>query len=127
MKNLLTKILMTLAFVFAIVTVSEAQLLAKKKMNVGVKTYSFFDDASKFEMEFKDYKGSLDKYNFYNLETSLKDQKLTIVFDRKSKEWRLPLTYNEAIGIAEKDGEEPLQILQVPMGIISPAIREKIE
>ena len=117
-----------LLLITLLVSVSlHAQVLKKNKMPVSVKTYSFFDDNSKFEMEFKDFKGSLDKYNFYNLETSLKDQKLTIVFDRKLKLWRLPLTYNEAMGIADKDGEEPLQILQVPMGIISPAIREKID
>ena len=117
-----------LLLITLLVSVSiQAQVLKKNKMPVSVKTYSFFDDNSKFEMEFKDFKGSLDKYNFYNLETSLKDQKLTIVFDRKLKLWRLPLTYNEAMGIADKDGDEPLQILQVPMGIISPAIREKID
>lgn len=126
MKNLITKLLLLLFFMGAAFT-TEAQIFAKKKMKVGVKTYSFFDDNSKFEMEFKDYKGSLDKYNFYNLDTSLKNQEITIVFDRKTNEWRLPLTYNEAMGIAEKDGDEPLQRLQVPMGIISPAIREKIE
>jgi hypothetical protein len=126
MKNLLTKFLLAFALLMASITLSEAQLLSKKKMPVAVKTYSFFDESSKFEMEFKDYKGSLDKYNFYNLDNSLKDQKLTIVFDRKTKEWRLPLTYNEAVGIAEKDGEEPLQRLEIPMSIISPAIREKI-
>ena len=117
-----------LLLITLLVSVSiQAQVLKKNKMPVSVKTYSFFDDNSKFEMEFKDFKGSLDKYNFYNLETSLSDQKLTIVFDRKLKLWRLPLTYNEAMGIADKDGDEPLQILQVPMGIISPAIREKID
>ena len=117
-----------LLLITLLVSVSiQAQVLKKNKMPVSVKTYSFFDENSKFEMEFKDFKGSLDKYNFYNLETSLKDQKLTIVFDRKLKLWRLPLTYNEAMGIADKDGDEPLQILQVPMGIISPAIREKID
>lgn len=107
--------------------ICNAQVFKKSKMPVAVKTYSYFDENSKFEMEFKDFKGSLDKYNFYNLENSLKDQKITIVFDRKLKLWRLPLSYNEATGIAEKDGDEPLQMLQVSMGIISPAIREKIE
>jgi hypothetical protein len=127
MKNLLTKILLAFAILMASITISQAQLLSKKKMPVAVKTYSFFDDASKFEMEFKDYKGSLDKYNFYTLDNTLKDQKITIVFDRKTKEWRLPVTYNEATGIADKDGDEPLQRLEIPMAIISPAIREKIE
>lgn len=104
----------------------QAQIFGKK-MPVGVKTYSFFEPNSNFEMEFKDIKGSLDKYNFYNLDSTAQAQKINIVFDRKSNYWRLPLSLNEAMGIAEKDGEEPLQILAVPMSKISPAIREKIE
>lgn len=123
MKNL---ILLTLCMVLCI-SMANAQLISKKKMPVGVKTYSFFEENSKFEMEFKDFKGSLDKYNFYNLDNSVKDQKLTIVFDRKLNVWRLPLSYNEAMGISDKDGEEPLQRLEIPMNIITPAIREKIE
>lgn len=80
-----------------------------------------------YEMEFKDVKGTLDKYNFYNLDSASKAQKIVIVFDRKYKAWRLPLSYNEAMGLAEKDGEEPLQRIIVAMSVISPAIREKIE
>lgn len=121
------KLILLILCLTACLSLSQAQFLPKKKMAVGVKTYSFFDANSKFEMEFKDFKGSLDKYNFYNLETSLKDQNITIVFDRKQKLWRLPLSYNEAMGISDRDGEEPLQRLEIPMGIISPAIREKIE
>ena len=57
-----------LLLITLLVSVSiQAQVLKKNKMPVSVKTYSFFDDNSKFEMEFKDFKGSLDKYNFYNL------------------------------------------------------------
>lgn len=123
MKNL---ILLILCMVLCM-SMANAQLISKKKMPVGVKTYSFFEENSKFEMEFKDFKGSLDKYNFYNLDNSVKDQKLTIVFDRKLNVWRLPLSYNEAMGISDKDGEEPLQRLEIPMNIITPAIREKIE
>jgi len=105
---------------------AHAQLFSKK-MPVGVKTYSFFDKNTSFEMEFKDIKGSLDKYNFYDLDSTAKAQNLTIVLDRKGNYWRLPLSLNEAMGISEKDGENPLQTLVVPMTKISPAIREKIE
>lgn len=125
MKPLLKLALVAILFTGATFTAS-AQLFAKK-MPVGIKTYSFFEQESKFEMEFKDFRGSLDKYNFYHLDSTMQQQKITIVFDRKQSLWRLPLTYNEAIGIADKDGEEPLQRLEVLMGIISPAIREKIE
>lgn len=127
MKNLLTKLLMTLLVIFAAISVSDAQILAKKKMNVAVKTYSYFDPVTKYENEFKDFKGSLDKYNFYNLDSSLANEEICLVYDRKLKIWRLPLSSFEAEGISEKDGDEPLQRAFVKMGIISPAIREKIE
>lgn len=117
-------LLLTLALSIGI---SNAQMFRNTKMPVGVKTYSFFDAPSKFEMEFKDLKGSLDKYNFYNLDTAMESQEITIVFDRKINLWRLPLSYNEAMGIADKEGEEPLQRLFPSLGIISPAMREKIE
>lgn len=106
---------------------AQAQIFAKKKMPVGVKTYSFFEEQAMYQMEFKDFKGSLDKYNFYALDEDVKNNKLTIVYDRKLESWRLPLTYNEAMGISDKDGEEPLQRLEVLLSIISPAIRDKIE
>lgn len=127
MKNLLTKILLAFAILMASITISEAQLIGKKKMNVGVKTYSYFDPITKYQNEFKDFKGSLDKYNFYNLPSEMAEEEICIVFDRKQKLWRLPLSSFEAEGIAEKDGEEPLRRAFVKMGIISPAIREKIE
>lgn len=104
----------------------QAQIFGKK-MPVSVKTYSYFDPITKYENEFKDFRGSLDKYNFYSLDTSLKSEEICLVYDRKLKIWRLPLSQNEAMGIAEKDGEEPLARSFVKMGIISPAIREKIE
>lgn len=127
MKNLLTNLFLAILLMMAAVTVSNGQLLSKKKMNVGVKTYSYFDPVTKYENEFKDFKGSLDKYNFYSLDSSLANEEICLVYDRKLKIWRLPLSSFEAEGIAEKDGDEPLQRAFVKMGIISPAIREKIE
>jgi hypothetical protein len=119
-------ILVFILFAALSLTPSHAQLFSKK-MPVGVKTYSYFDPISKFENEFKDFNGSLDKYNFYSLDTDLQDQEICTVYDRKLKLWRLPLSQNEAMGIAEKDGDEPLARSFVAMGLISPAIREKIE
>lgn len=125
MKNLFTKLTFLIGFIL-LATISEAQIFSKK-MHVGVKTYSYFDPITKYENEFKDFKGSLDKYNFYNLDTSLQSQDICLVYDRKLKIWRLPLSQNEAMGIAEKDGEEPLARSFVKLGIVSPAIREKID
>jgi len=105
---------------------ADAQVFSKK-MKVGVKTYSFFDDASLYEVEFKDLKGSLDKYNFYHLDSAVGEKKLCLVYDRKSSWYRLPLTMNEAMGIADKEGDKPLERIYPKMGIISPAFREKIE
>jgi len=125
MKTLL-KFTLVLLLTFGAAQMASAQLFAKK-MPVGVKTYSFFDENSKFDMEFKDLNGAFDKYNFYQLDSIQKLQETTLVFDRKRATWRLPLTRNEAMGIADKDGDEPLARLYIPLGIISPAIREKIE
>jgi hypothetical protein len=126
MKTLLKFTLVFLLFFVAIHTTS-AQRFVKKKMPVGVKTYTFFDETSKFDMEFKDFNGAFDKYNLYQLDSVQKLQETPIVFDRKLTIWRLPLTRNEAMGLADKDGDEPLARLFIPLGIISPAIREKIE
>lgn len=125
MKNLFSKLSFLVAFLL-LATISEAQIFSKK-MPVGVKTYSYFDPVTKYENEFKDFNGSLDKYNFYSLDTSLQNQDICLVYDRKLKLWRLPLSQNEAMGIAEKDGDDPFARAFIPMGIISPAIREKIE
>lgn len=123
MKTLLLALLL---FAGLALSPAHAQLFSKN-MPVGVKTYSYFDPISKYENEFKDFNGSLDKYNFYNLDTSLQSQEICTVYDRKLKLWRLPLSQNEAMGIADKQGDEPLARSFVPMGIISPAIREKID
>jgi len=117
----------TLLILSLVFTLSVQGQIFSKKISVGVKTYSYFDPITKYENEFKDFNGSLDKYNFYNLDTSLQNEELCLVYDRKQKLWRLPLSSFEAEGLAEKDGEEPLRRVFVKMGIISPAIREKID
>lgn len=121
------KLLLLLLGLVLCLSLSHAQILGKNKMPVGVKTYSYFDPVTKYQNEFKDIKGSLDKYNFYNLPDAMKEEEICIVYDRKIKVWRLPISSLEAEGLAEKDGEEPLRRAFVKMGIISPAIREKIE
>lgn len=127
MKNLFSKILLTLALIMAVVSFSDAQLLGKKKMPVGVKSYSYYDTLSSYDMEFKDMTGKFDKYNFYALDSAIGYLKQTLVFDRARATWRLPLSRNEAMGIAEKDGEEPLAIMYIWMKGVKPAMREKIE
>lgn len=128
MKNLFSKLTFLIGFLFlmGLSTVSDAQIFSKK-MPVGVKTYSYYDTLSTYDMEFKDMTGKFDKYNFYSLDSAIAYRKQAIVYDRSRSTWRLPLSRNEAMGIAEKDGEEPLAIMFIWMRGINPAIREKIE
>jgi len=115
-------ILFMFAFAFALSV--QAQIFGSK-MPVGVKTYQITKE--KYPLVFLDVDGAFDAYDFQNLDSSLKAEEGVIVFDRKKKIWRLPLTYNEAVGIADKDGEEPLQQLFFTLGEVRPALRHRVE
>jgi hypothetical protein len=117
------KLLFIAAFLVVSLT-ANAQLFGDK-MPVGVKNYSILVEG--FDLEFKDVKGTLDKYEFGSLDNSLSAQKIVIVKDRKKDFWRLPLTLDEARGIASKDGEEPLERMEIILGEIRAAKRDKIE
>ena len=102
----------------------DAQIFGKK-MPVGVKSYQITKE--KFPLVFLDVDGAYDSFDFQNLDSTLKAEEGVIVYDRKKEVWRLPLTYNEATGVSDKDGEEPLQRLFFKLGEVRPALRQRIE
>lgn len=113
-------------FLFCLIfAVSVQAQIFGHKMPVGVKSYQITKD--KFPLVFLDVDGAYDPIDFQNLDSTLKAEEGVIVFDRKKNVWRLPLTYNEATGVADKDGEEPLQRLFFVLGEVRPALRQRIE
>lgn len=105
---------------------SEAQIFAKK-MPVGVVNYSYFDSVTKFHVLFKDLKGTFDQYDFNDLPTELIDETYFVVFDYRVNFWRLPVNYFEAMGIAEREGDEPLPRLEIRFNKTKKAYRAKID
>ena len=128
MKNLLTRFLLSLALLMAVVTVSHAQL-AKNKMPVGVKFYEvpIVDPATGVTniFAFADVEGQYDIIDFNNLDTSLASQKRRMVYDEKLKTWRLPLN-SELTGIVDpKSGPLPEQFFDLKD--VKPSLRHRVE
>lgn len=111
-------------FAFAFALSVNAQIFSKK-MPVGVKTYQI--QKEKMPLVFLDIEGAYDGYNFNKLDTTQGAEEGVIVLDRKANKWRLPLTLNEAMGISDKEGEEPLQRVFYTLSEVRPALRQKIE
>lgn len=129
MKNLLTKLLLTMMVIFAVVSVTDAQILGKNKMPIGVKFYEveIVDPETQITKvyTFADVEGQYDVLDFKNLDTSLAVQKRSMVYDDKIKTWRLPLN-SELTGIIDpKKGPLPEQYFD--LGGVRLALRHRVE
>ena len=76
---------------------------------------------------FLDTKGEFESFNFNLLPIEAKSEYKVIVYDPKLKEYRLAITPNEAMGLAEYEGDEPLKSYYVEMKNIKQSTRQRIE
>lgn len=112
------------AAAFLLLTFAANAQIFGDKMPVGTKNYTILVEG--FDLEFKDFKGALDKYDFGSLDTSIAAQNIVIVRDAKRGIWRLPLSLAEARGESIK-GKDPLETMQIPLGEVRVAKRDKID
>ena len=95
-------------------------------MNVGVRTYTVYDEVSMTDVRFKDYEGSFDVYDFNSLDSSVMNRKYKIIYDDKRKTWRVPFAGNESLGLVT-EGESPVLSTVIQLKQVHYVVRQKID